>query len=170
MSKETAKKLIAELLENEELKAKIAGITDKDEIVKKAVEAGYDVTLEEMLEADSEYRTETAAKTDAASEELSLDELERAAGGKLWHGENARDGHELGCAASYHGMDYSQEANDWCNREWIVDRVSIEHYTYDGCHASVKEPKEVRWVTVKCKYIYRDENGTEHGFPRHLHH
>jgi len=37
MSKETAKKLIAELQTNEELKAKIAGITAPAEMVKKAV-------------------------------------------------------------------------------------------------------------------------------------
>ena len=40
MSKETAKKLIAEMQTNEELKAKTAGITDKDALVKMAVEAG----------------------------------------------------------------------------------------------------------------------------------
>ena len=44
MSKESAKKLISELQTNEELKAKIAGITDPAELTKKAVEAGYDVT------------------------------------------------------------------------------------------------------------------------------
>ena len=62
MSKETAKKLIAELQTNEELKAKIAGITEPAEMVKAAVEAGYDVTLEDLLEAEKEYRAETAKK------------------------------------------------------------------------------------------------------------
>ena len=44
MSKEIAKKLIAELQTNAELKAKIAGITDPAEMVKKACrryERGY---------------------------------------------------------------------------------------------------------------------------------
>ena len=166
MSKETAKKLIAELQTNEELKAKIAGITDKDELVKKAVEAGYDVTLEEMLEADSEYRTETAAKTDAASEELSLDELESAAGGEFGYTENARDGHELFCLASYHDMDYSKEKNDWCNKELVVDRVRVkrpaaaECRSAFGCQTAFGESYTEE---VICRYIYRDNNGTEHG-------
>jgi len=45
MSKETAKKLIAELQTNEDLKAKVAGITDPTELLKIANEAGYDVTI-----------------------------------------------------------------------------------------------------------------------------
>lgn len=41
------------------------------------MQAGYDITLEEMLEAEKEYRAVLAAKTD----ELTADELEAAAGG-----------------------------------------------------------------------------------------
>ena len=52
MSMETAKKLIADLQTNEDFKAKISGITDPTELVKKAVEAGYDVTLDEVAEAE----------------------------------------------------------------------------------------------------------------------
>ena len=56
MSKETAKKLLTELQTSEELQAKIRGITDPVELAKKAVEAGYDVTLEELIEAEKELR------------------------------------------------------------------------------------------------------------------
>ncbi len=52
ISKETAKKLISELQTNEELRAKIEGITVPAELTKKTVEAGYDVTLDELLEAE----------------------------------------------------------------------------------------------------------------------
>ncbi len=52
MSKETAKKLIAELQTNEELKAKVNGITDPGQLVKAAVDAGYYVTLDEVAEAE----------------------------------------------------------------------------------------------------------------------
>ena len=89
MSKESAKKLISELQTNEELKAKIAGITDPAELTKKA------------------------EKTD---EKLSLDDLDAVAGGYMWKGEDAPDGHELGCALSYHQHDYQIENNIWCNR------------------------------------------------------
>ena len=113
MSKESAKKLIAELQTNEELKAKIAGITDVAELTKKAVEAGYDITEAELIEAEKEFRTAQAEKTD---EKLSLDDLEAAAGGGWGDGEDAPDGHELGCALSYHQHDYQIENNIWCNR------------------------------------------------------
>lgn len=63
MSKETAKKLIAELQTNDELKAKVQGITDPVQLVKAAVEAGFDVTAEEMTEAEKEFRAEQVRKT-----------------------------------------------------------------------------------------------------------
>ena len=113
MSKESAKKLIAELQTNEELKAKIEGITDIAELTKKAVEAGYDVTEEELIEAESEFRKETAEKTD---EKLSMDDLEGAAGGHFWKSENAPDGHEMGCAVCYHLKGWSEETGIWCFR------------------------------------------------------
>ncbi len=118
MSKETAKKLIAELQTNEELQAKIAGITDKDELVKKAVEAGYDVTLEEMIEAEHEFRAEMAQKSD----ELTADELEGAAGGDMWMSDDARDGHEIACKTSYHGEGYQKEKSDWCSKRYIKEK------------------------------------------------
>ncbi|MBR5091570.1 MAG: Nif11-like leader peptide family natural product precursor, partial [Ruminiclostridium sp.] len=76
MSKEIAKKLISELQTNEQLKAKVEGITDKEELVKKAVEAGYDVTLDELIEAEKEFRKETAEKNDAEAKKISLDDLD----------------------------------------------------------------------------------------------
>ena len=111
MSKEIAKKLIAELQENEELKAKIAGITDKDELVKMAKEAEYDVTAGEMIEAEHEYRAELAAKTD----ELSADELESAAGGIFWLGDERPDGTEFGCFSCNLGYDDQRDRDEWCS-------------------------------------------------------
>ena len=110
MSKEIAKKLITELQTNTELKAKIAGIEDKDELVKIAVQNGYDITLEEMTEAEKEFRAEMAKKSD----ELSADELESAAGGGLWTSEEAKDGHEFDCSISYHQYSYQKESGEWC--------------------------------------------------------
>ncbi len=121
MSKEIAKKLIAELQENEELKAKIAGINDPAEMAKKAVEAGYDVTLDDLIEAEKEYRAELAQKSD----ELSAEELEGAAGGV--DNDIAKDGHEHRCAICYHGRDYEKENNDWCKSE----AVCIDNYYKD---------------------------------------
>ena len=113
MSKETAKKLIEELQTNEELQAKIAGITDPEELAKKAVEAGYDVTVEDLVEAEKEMKAKTAARND----ELSADELESAAGGRFWGGEEDSDGHELICKLSYHDYKWMKENNQWCKSD-----------------------------------------------------
>ena len=124
MSKESAKKLISELQTNEELKAKIAGITDPAELTKKAVEAGYDVTEAELIEAEKEQRAAQAAKTD---EKLSLDDLEAAAGGELWEGETAPDGHEMGCMVSFHGKEYQRTNNIPCHNEYYC---SVAHWDW----------------------------------------
>ena len=119
MSKETAKKLIAELETNAELKAKVSGITDAAELLKIANESGYDVTMEELTEAEREYKRDKAAETD---EKLSFDDLEGVAGGGLWTGDDAPDGHEMGCAISYHGTDWQIENNIWCLKHWYCQK------------------------------------------------
>ena len=63
MSKESAKKLIAELQTNEELKAKIAGITDIAELTKKAVEAGYDGSLSKPKKSSEKHRLQRQTKS-----------------------------------------------------------------------------------------------------------
>ena len=158
MSKEIAKKLIAELQTNEELKIHTSVITDKNELVKKLNDSGYDVTLDELIEADREYKAETAAKTDAARDELSLDELESAAGGDFWVNDNGKDGHELFCIVSYHGWEYSREENDWCTRNDEIDRVTRQSsQECPGLFGGYIPEKEM------CRHVYRDENGVEHG-------
>ena len=133
MSKEIAKKLIAELQTNEELKTKIVGIEDRAELVKKAVEAGYDVTVEELIEAEKEFRKELAGKTD----ELSPEELESAAGGKMWKADDASDGHESFCSLSYHHIDWHEEHDEWCKENYIFDsKDKTQNHcgqTHSGC-------------------------------------
>ena len=118
MSKETAKKLIAELQENEEIKAKIAGITDPAEMVKKAVEAGYDITLEELTEAEREYKAEMAKRAD----ELSADELEGAAGGIFWSSEENKDGKEFNCIYCNLNEEYQVDNKEWCNKVYTCEQ------------------------------------------------
>jgi predicted ribosomally synthesized peptide with nif11-like leader len=127
MSKETAKKLIEELQTNEELQAKVEGITDPEELAKKAVEAGYDVTVEDLVEAEKEMKAKTAARND----ELSADELESAAGGNVWRAEDASDGHELLCHLSYHDYGWMEEHNEWCKSDTyknVQDRIDEVHH------------------------------------------
>ena len=118
MAKETAKKLIAELQENEEIKAKIAGITDPAEMVKKAVEAGYDITLEELTEAEREYKAEMAKRAD----ELSADELEGAAGGIFWRSEENKDGKEFNCIYCNLSEEYQVDNKEWCNKVYTCEQ------------------------------------------------
>ena len=158
MSKETARKLITELQTNEELKLQTSVFTDKKELVRKLNDSGYDVTLDELIEADHEYRQETAGKTDAASTELSLEELETVSGGEFWVNDDGKDGHELFCLSSYHGWDYSREKNDWCTHREEIDRTTRP--AVPACAALLGDAVDEK---VMCRHIYRDEDGTEHG-------
>ena len=126
MSKETAKKLIAELQTNEELRAKIADITDQSEMVKKAVEAGYDVTLEEMTEAEKEYKAELVQKSD----ELTADELEGAAGGKWWLSEENKDGKEFHCHLCNLTYEDQQKSDEWCKENYWCASNNKNRYDY----------------------------------------
>ncbi len=56
MSKETARKFISELETNEELRAKVYALKEPAEIAKTAAEKGFDVTLDELIEAEKEYK------------------------------------------------------------------------------------------------------------------
>ncbi|MBP3854088.1 MAG: Nif11-like leader peptide family RiPP precursor [Ruminiclostridium sp.] len=129
MSKESAKKLISELQTNEELKAKIAGITDPAELTKKAVEAGYDVTEAELIEAEKEQRAAQAAKTD---EKLSLDDLDAVAGGRNWENEDSPEGHEMGCALSYHDVTTCRNKGWNCSKKWLIDGRVPDYDICDG--------------------------------------
>ena len=53
--------------------------------------------------------------------ELTPDELDKAAGGTWWTGEDAPDGHEMGCAISWHHYTYQKENNIWCNMSYYCD-------------------------------------------------
>ena len=79
MSMENAKKLLKELKENKDMQAKIAGIKAPEELVKIASEAGYNVTVEDLEQADKQLRAEQAENT-----ELGAEEPEKAAGGAIW--------------------------------------------------------------------------------------
>ena len=125
MSMETAKKLIADLQINEDLKAKISGITDPAQLVKAAVDAGYDITAEEMIAAEKEFRSGKTKKT-----KLSVEELDAVAGGDIWQGEDAPDGHEMGCWASYHDYDYQEETDIWCGKDWYCQGNYMDKPTY----------------------------------------
>lgn len=122
MSKENAQKLFNELETNKELREKLAGLENPADIVKAAVEAGYEITEAELIEAEKELRKQRAQKTD----ELSPDELESASGGTFWQGEDAPDGREMGCFLAYHDYDYQWKNKMWCANNYWCERTPIE--------------------------------------------
>ena len=123
MSKENAQKLFTELETNKELREKLSGLEKPADIVKAAAEAGYEITEAELIEAEKELRKQRAQKTD----ELSPDELESASGGTFWQGEDAPDGHELGCYLSYYRLGYQLNNNYWCRSDHFCNGNVFTH-------------------------------------------
>ncbi len=67
-----------------------SGKKEREALVEVATKLGYEVTAEEL------------AKAVAGTRELDDDELENVSGGILWFGDDAPDGHELGCFITYY--------------------------------------------------------------------
>ena len=136
MSKEIARKLIEELQTNEELKAKVEGVTDPEELTRIANESGYDVTLGELIDAERAYRRDKAAETD---EKLSFDELEEVAGGcgafyVSDDREIAPDGQMMGCMTHYHFSGWAEENNTWCKLAFYCESADARCNGFDsGC-------------------------------------
>ena len=76
------------------------------------------MTAHELIEAEKEFRKETAEKNEAQAEKLSLDDLDAVAGGDRGDGEDAPDGHEMGCSWSYHGVQWQVEHDVWCSTSY----------------------------------------------------
>ena len=82
-------------------------------MLKFANDSGYDVTMEELEEVDKALREAKAEETDEAA--LTFDDVENVAGGtRIQSGDDASDGHEIGCVGCYHGYDWCEENNEWC--------------------------------------------------------
>ena len=81
------------------------------------VDAGYDVTAGEMVEAEKDFRAEKTKKS-----RLSVDELDAVAGGAVWQGEDMPDSHEMGCFTSYHHYDYQKDTGIWCQESYYCEQ------------------------------------------------
>ena len=114
MATENAMKFYEELQNNEELKAKASAAKGPEDLVAIAVDAGFDITWEDLEAVEWELRKSVARTTDGHVAELSEGELDDIAGGELWLGETAPDGHEMGCFLPYHGRDWQYEHRIRC--------------------------------------------------------
>lgn len=112
MSKQDAKKLLQDLLADDELLLKL-----QEKPLQEAVEAahslGYDVTEEEFAAELEEYRNERAEEP----VELLEEELDQVAGG-YEPTEYAPDGHEMGCILAWHGKAWAHENKTYCWRNY----------------------------------------------------
>ena len=87
---------------------------DPAQAVALAAELGHDVTEEELLAAEAKLR----GPADSEVVELDLADMDKVAGGAYWYGDDAPDGHEMGCDLFYHGYEYSVETGNWCTNEY----------------------------------------------------
>ena len=109
MALENAKKFLEQVLKDEALRACMAEM-DPAGAAAVAGELGLDVTAEELEQAVKAMRRAGGE----ATKELSPDEMGKAAGGIFWTGEDAPDGHEMGCFMAYHHHQWAVENNIWC--------------------------------------------------------
>ena len=109
MALENARAFLEQVMKDKALRARTAE-KEPAEVVAIARELGLEVTAEELEQAVKAMRQEAEEP-----KELTLDEMDKAAGGVWWTGEDAPDGHEMGCAISWHHYTYQKENNIWCN-------------------------------------------------------
>ena len=116
MVHENTKRFLEQVLKDKALRARMAE-KEPAEVVAIAKELGFDVTAKELEEAVKAMRKAAGE----ATKELSLDEMGKTAGGIFWNGEDAPDGHEMGCVAFYHQYKYQEENNIWCNKSYYCN-------------------------------------------------
>ncbi|MBR6982787.1 MAG: Nif11-like leader peptide family natural product precursor [Ruminococcus sp.] len=119
MANKKAEEFMNKVLSDEKLKAQLADKSSA-QAAKVAAELGYSVTAEEIAAAEKELRKQNSPEV----VELDLDDMDKAAGGKMWLAENASDGHEMGCILFYHDHQYSMQHNEWCKSEYFGKAVS----------------------------------------------
>ena len=108
-----------------------------------APKLGFDITEDEIRAGIAEMVRERMEKTAADMEKLPEDELKNAAGGACWTGDEAPDGHEMGCLIAYHGWQWSHDNDIWCRESyWCYRLIKYKNYTCTGQMHGCKE--EVR--------------------------
>ena len=113
MSVESARSFLEKAMHDETIMAEIRK-REPEAIPALAGDMGFDATLEE-LEAAADECCRTAGET---PQELAPEEIDVMAGGTLWGGEDAPDGHEMGSALTYHHAGWSKENDMWCSRNF----------------------------------------------------
>lgn len=79
-----------------------------------ARENGFEFTLEELEAVAEEYRKSRAEEP----QKLNPDEIDNMAGGMYFTGDDAPDGHEMGCYVIYHSHQWSRDNDTWCSHTY----------------------------------------------------
>ena len=113
MSRENAKIFLEQAMKDKALKARIS---DKEpvDVLAIAKELGLDVTADDLAQAERDLRN--ASGSAEVPVELALGEMDKVVGGSAFMGEEAPDGHEMGCIWFYHHYNYQKEINIWCKK------------------------------------------------------
>ena len=112
-----------------------------------APKLGFDVTEDEIRAGVEAIKQERIKKTAADIQALSDEETETVAGGKedlFWTGEDAPDGHEMGCFATYHNWRWSRDHDYWCTYDYYCyQHHHNRSYTCDtqtrGCEDNLRK-------------------------------
>ena len=118
MALENAKKFLEQAMKDEALRARVSE-KEPEEVAAIAGELGFEVTAAELTQAELALRRASAKGEE--NMELSVNDLDQVAGGDFWAGDDAPDGHEMGCAISWHHYTYQKENNIWCNMSYYCD-------------------------------------------------
>lgn len=126
MSMENAERFLKKVLSDDDLRKNVSE-KEYEEIVSMAKGMGYDFSAEELKSVVDEYRKNTG-NPDA---KLKAEDLDSFAGGALWMGEDASDGHEMGCVFAWHLEDWCKEHDEYCKDDYYC-KGTEEHYVCSG--------------------------------------
>ena len=120
MSRENAKIFLEQAMKDKALKARIS---DKEpvDVLAIAKELGLDVTADDLAQAERDLRN--ASGSAEVPVELAPGEMDKVVGGSAFMGEEAPDGHEMGCIWFYHHYNYQKEINIWCKKSYYCNTV-----------------------------------------------
>jgi predicted ribosomally synthesized peptide with nif11-like leader len=119
---ENAKKFLEQAMKDEALRARVSE-KEPGEVAAIAGELGFEVTAAELTQAELALRLAPANRE--KSVELNVNDLAQVAGGMFWDGDDAPDGHEMGCFITYHQWWTCEENKWWCHNYYYGEHGEI---------------------------------------------
>ena len=122
MALENAKKFLEQAMKDEVLRARVSE-KEPGEVAAIAGELGFEVTAAELTQAELALRLAPANRE--KSVELNVNDLAQVTGGDFWAGDDAPDGHEMGCLITYHQWWTCEENKWWCHNYYYGEHGEI---------------------------------------------